>query len=339
MKYFLLPVLILFLFSSPVSAANLTLKEAEEFLANVEQLYEPPDEELNKQLEQDRKESPELAESLTPTEGYYYPAVDIYKLWQKAGIEPKPLRKDSNDFLFGYEVGMGEKWNLGYPATKLYSKADFKVLRVSSSSLAVSGDYQFLFFKKKDDKWVYFDYTYALWEKYTEPEITFLDDTLFYINELGCSGSGLVDFINTFYAISDGKVELLLYCPDKGHLVGWGLMFDREYESKMDYSDKVLTIDYTINIDANTNTYEPKEGKRYCEFPLFTTNRKVVFNWDGRNLSVDKEKSQLTIDDLENIFGGGEKEYYAMFQPEFDKAKNGTTEQKEWYQLFMEQVK
>ncbi|MFH1578435.1 MAG: hypothetical protein ABIC18_05130 [Candidatus Omnitrophota bacterium] len=337
MKPFLPPILILLLLSSPISAAELTLKEAEDFLANVEQLYEPPDEELNRLSEQAVKESPELAELLTPSEGYYYPAVDIYRLWKKAGIKPKPLWDDSHEFLFGYRVGTEKKWNIPNPEAKLYSNGDFKVLRINSS-LAFSRDYQFLFFKKRKDEWAYFDYTYALFENYTVPEVTFLDDELFYINELGASGTNLVGFINTLYAISDDKVEPLLYCPNEGYLSGWGRMFNLKYESNMDYSDKVLTLNYTIDVDADTYTYEPKEGEGKGEFPLFTANRKVVFNWDGADLSLDKEGSQFSMDELENIFGGGQKEYYAMFQAEFDAAKDGNAEQKEWYGLFMKVI-
>ena len=36
---------------------------------------------------------------------------------------------------------------------------------------------------------------------------------------------------------------------------------------------------------------------------------------------------------------GAQKEYYAMFQAEFDKLKNGDVEQKEWYELVMKELK
>ena len=85
MKHLAIVLALALLLSLPTFAGELTIKEAEEFFAQPQQLYEPPDEEFNKSMEQSVKEDPSLAEMLTPTKGYYYPAVNIYKIWGKLG--------------------------------------------------------------------------------------------------------------------------------------------------------------------------------------------------------------------------------------------------------------
>jgi hypothetical protein len=325
----------IFILCPSFAFAQLTLKEAQEFISDTQKLYEPSDEEFNKEMEELVKKDPSLADIYTPTEGYYCPAVDIYKLWQKAGIKPEILTKNTDEFLFGYKVGGPKKINLRYPETKLYSTNKLKILRVGSSSGAVTADYQFLVFKKKGDKWVYFDYVYALWENYREPILSFLEDDLFYINLMGGSGTGMIEYRNIFYTVDNDKVVQLLVLPSEGEVRGWGMCFNRKYISEMDYSDGVLTLDYTIDVTANTNYYQPKHFKKYKEFPLFTVKRKVVFQRNENNLKIDPKKSQLSKEDLDNLFYGGYDEYYSMFKQEFDKLKEGDPKEREWYKFFI----
>jgi hypothetical protein len=284
------------------------------------------------------KKDPSSADIYTPTEGYYYPAVDIYQLWQQAGIEPEVLTRNTEEFLFGYKPGGPEKFNLRYPEAKIYSSDQLKILRIGSSSGAVTADYQFLVFKKKKDKWVYLDYVYALWENYQEPILAFLEDDLFYIRQLGGSGTGISEYDNIFYTVDQDKVIRLLVLPSEGHVSGWGMLFNRGYSSKMNYSQGVLTLDYTIDVDANTNYYEPKHFKKYKEFPLFKVKRKVVFRKDGNNLKINPKRSQLSKEDLDNLFYGGYNEYYVIFRKEFDKLKEGDAKEKEWYKIFIATV-
>ncbi|MCF7887674.1 MAG: hypothetical protein K9L76_00190 [Candidatus Omnitrophica bacterium] len=331
--------LIIFIFSSSLVFAELTLEEAQEFFANPQKLYEPPDEEFNKRMEEAAKQYPDMADEFTPSEGYHYPAVDIYQFWQKAGIEPEVLTRNTKEFLFGYKPGGPEKFNLRYPEAKLYSSDKLKILQIGSSSGAVTADYQFLVFKKKKDKWVYLDYVYALWENYYEPTLAFLEDDLFYIRQLGGSGTGISEYDNIFYTVDQDKVIRLLVLPSEGHVSGWGMLFNREYSSKMNYSQGVLTLDYTIDVDANTNYYEPKHFKKYKEFPLFKVKRKVVFQKEGNNLKINSKSSQLSKEDLDNLFNGGYDEYYAMFKEEFDKLKESDAKEKEWYKIFVASLK
>ncbi len=72
---------------------------------------------------------------------------------------------------------------------------------------------------------------------------------------------------------------------------------------------------------------------------MFEVKRKVFLKWDGKSLEFDKKKSQLTLSELEFIYNGMGKHYYAMFKEEFDRLKYKGEKEKEWYEEFMKDIR
>ena len=252
--------------------------------------------------------------------GQYYDSVNMHELWEKAGIAPKPT----------------EEQYLYYPETKLYSGRNLKALRVHGSLLTGC---QFLLFKKSGNEWIYFNRIDVDNQKYNPPEIGFLNDALFYVTAYAMSGNENVYYIKKFYTINDKNIKQLLVCPGKGYVQNWGMIFNRDFKSRLDYSDDTLTIEYTVDISANTDYYKPNVDNAPSTFPLFTAVKTVVFNWNGQELLFDENVSQLTLDNMNGLFMGGYVEYYDMFKKEFDQLKQSNEMRREWYKVFIEQVK
>ena len=116
------------------------------------------------------------------------------------------------------------------------------------------------------------------------------------------------------------------------------MVFDRDFASKISYSEDTLTMDYTVDVLGNTHYYEPKTGEKYEAFKLFTVGRKSVFVRDNDEFVLSTKDSTFTSDDLDNLFNGGALEYYDMFTQEFNKLQQGDERQQEWYEVFMESV-
>ncbi len=60
----------------------------------------------------------------------------------------------------------------------------------------------------------------------------------------------------------------------------------------------------------------------------------MVFDYDGSVLQLNKEESELTLGQLENLFTAAEKGFYLIFKPEFEALASGNASQKEWFSIF-----
>ena len=338
----IITLLIVLFISTHCYAETITLQEVEEFFANTQELYEPVDEEFNKELAQMRKDNPAIASRLTPMEAYYYPAVDIAKLWQRLGVTTRLQYVDSGEYIeeakgyiFGYPSSHQEEHMLKYPATKLYEFNNIKVLRISGAS--IYGDYQYLLFRKEGDRWIYSDHIDIEDDKYGEPEITFLSDSLLIIKTLGSHGTGIISYWNLFYHLTKDEAKRLFSMRSEGERHGWGMLFDFEFRSTFNLYGNRLIGDYVIDVEINTNNYEPTIKPLHPVSPLFTAKRTIVLDWDGEKFDVNKAESDVSLEDIDNFFGGC-KEYYSLFKNEFDQFEHGNNVQQEWYEKFLKEA-
>ena len=200
-------------------------------------------------------------------------------------------------------------------------------------------DYQFLFFEKENNEWVYFDFLNTPGENYSEPEIIFLDRNFLYYKKHALSGTGVSYYLYSIYIISEKKLEHVFDCPANGRVDDWEMLFNREFDSTINYLNHDLNLNYKIKVTAASRfRYETSSETDQENLPLFEVNRKVIFNWDGRYFEIDKTASQLTLKGLDALFNGASEEYYKLFKPEFDNLKNGNPEQQRWYEEFMKET-
>jgi len=346
-------VLLLFLTSGcaslqhPITKSTIvqetTFEEVKKFFTDAKQFYEPPDEKLNKELAETVKASPELAKELSPTEGYYYPAVKISDLWKRLGIK-RSLRyldtgkyRKTSGYLFGSEASKQSECLLRYPEVKLFEFSGLKVLQVSESMYC---DYQlFLFKKDKDGRWLYFDHIDASDERYGDPKLKMLSNELLSLTVLSSRGTGILSYQTLVFDISGNKIEQVLGLPGEGERHGWGVLYDCEYKSEFVYSGNTLTGNYKISIFPGASQgifiqYDAILNALNVEVPFFTVNRKIIFKRDGSKLRLDNKESTITVDDLDILLSEAYKDFYRMFKVEFDGLQQGDKVQKEWYKYF-----
>jgi hypothetical protein len=292
-------------------------------LENVEQFFAYPE---------------EIEGRLSSGENYLSPAVDIYVLWQMAGITPEPLSERKKNYLFEYPIGEQGSWYLKYPETKLYTSENLRGLRIGSLSRVVTSDYQFLFFRKKGSDWVYFDNVSSVYQKYVAPEIFLTETGLFYTVDLAASGTGALLYNYNFFTINNYRVEKLFSLPQKGHVSGWGMIFDRSFSSDISFKDNVLSIEYTVTVSMG-DIYNYEQGiENDEEQELFVAKRAAFFNYDGTSLTFDDMRSQINPEDLEKLFTAGEEGVYFIFKDDFDNIEHGGDDEKRWLESFKKRI-
>ncbi|MBU1864113.1 MAG: hypothetical protein KKH94_10655 [Candidatus Omnitrophica bacterium] len=310
-KSVFLLVSIFILMSSNLHAGQITLNEVQTFLNDTDQV-------------------------LHEESGEYVDGIDLYKLWGLTGITPQQLHEDSDEYLFNFKVGKDDACILYTPKTELFSNDNMKILRLTEN---VQCDYQFFFFVKdpNSEEWLYCDHLDVYYEKYNKPKITFLNDSLFYLTQESASGTGVYYCETAFYLFRNNHIEHLLDIPTEGWVHGWGMAFSRDFKSTGTYTPEQLTVEYTIDISANT-FYTLKRKDLPEEFPLFTAKRTVVFKRDDGNFILDEANSHLNRKDLTDLFMGGAKEYYSMFQKEFDGLEQKNAMLQNWHTVFINEI-
>jgi len=293
-----------------VFSGTLTLKEAREFFSNTHKMY-------------------------CQETGEYYPGLDISVLWEKAGIKPVPIYQGAEEYLFGYGLKGESGKAIYYPVTVLTGEGDVKVLRVSAS---VVPDYQFLFFIKEKEDWVFFEHIDLFSQKYEEPEIKFLGDDLFYIDQLEFYGSGVSWTSRVFYAVNDGQVMSCLKIPVHGWVSGWGMMASREFSSSFSFTDKRLTVEHKMDVLGDTSVFDPDRENESYMLPLFSVTRKLDFTWTGRAFEWGGMGDEISWRELLRPFDLNEKEFFKEYKSEFEALKQGNGRQKDWYAIFMKKL-
>jgi hypothetical protein len=271
----------------------------------------------------------------------YYPGVVISQFWERAGIKPEPLRFNSDLYLFNYKVGQDEECNIHYPQIEIYSNEGLKILQVGVS---VQWSYQLFLFKRSGDAWVYFDHIDLEMQKYGPPEITFWDNGLIRVKSLSSSGTGTMHEISCIYSTNDNTADRVLIYTDRHHRIDWGMLFDRDIKSDSYYREGVLYIDYNIKISSSTNYFDPKshygpDGIIPMDFSLFNVRRSARFNWNGKEFLLNEAASNLSLEDMDNFYEGGNVQYYQMFKDKIDElGVRGNDIHKKWYKAFTKRL-
>ena len=251
-----------------------------------------------------------------------------------ASETPIPVSDHNTGYDDIFQSWTGKTYNL--EADEIGLKIDIKLNHnIMVMRVGKRWNYHFLFFEFKNLDWILFDRIDALRQKYRHPEIVFLSPDLLYYGSLMMSGTGVSYYEYLFYSISAGKLHRVLEIPAQGHVSDWGMPFNREFDSEMEFSNGAIHLDYTIKVTAAASYRGegiPEENPG--GFSLFEASKRVVYSREGDGFQLDQDKSQLTAAELNNLFNGGSSQYYEMFKPEFDRLRNGSPEERRWYEAF-----
>jgi hypothetical protein len=307
----ILALLCLMFLASPAYASQMTFEEVKSYLTSTVQLHKPENKSIN-------------------SEAYDYPAVNIISLWQNLGIPIKPLRGD-DDYLFDCEPSQKECF-LPYPKADVLEHGNIKIIRISKS---IPWDYQYLFFNREGDRYLYFDHLEYNMQKYEEPKLVFLEDDLFYINILNSSGTNTISYVTMVAQITDKKIKELLWYPSLHERSSWGMCFDETINLKQRYAKGVLTLDYDIRVMMNENNYDSKVKGKLPTSPVIHAKKRIVLIRKPEGFVLDKEKSNASLEEIMKLDWGGYSDYYEAFRNEFDALGKRNSKTKEWLQFFM----
>ena len=310
---------------SSVFSYEITFEEVVDYIGeNTFNFYEPPNEEMNKWIIETYDDDLwALPEGIEPNhDGYEYAALDIKRFCEDFDL-------DLENMIDCWEKG--DVCIIPDPQTKVYRGDDYRVLRIGDPA---EWSLLYLFFKENyRGEWIYFDKKEFRMQKYEEPELVFLDDGFFYIIALTSSGTGILSYDYVVYKEYEGELAEVLRIPEQERLSGWGLSIEREIFSDFQFYSNTVIVDYNIKLTAVENTV-----KAYGFYPLFWAERRAVFNWDGREFKHNPDESNVTLEDLDNFYGGGDKEYYEMFRKEFDQIGPNLEMIMDWKEMLLDQI-
>lgn len=215
------------------------------------------------------------------------------------------------------------------------STTQFKILKLTDGR-----NYDYLIFSNKNNEFYYIGDIF-IFSKYENPDIKYFKVKGKYfllLNEFGSGGTGANDTLTSFYVLKENKLKKILTISTKGHVVGWPTSFDRKFKSKINTNDlqyNKLSIEYFISYTAPIIENKGSEN-------LFNIKKtlSMVFDEEKNEFIHEKDKSELTLKDVENIYNQDEEGFYNSYKKEIeDLMKNGNKIQKKWCSEFLNQMK
>ncbi|MFQ5899276.1 MAG: hypothetical protein ACE5JN_13680, partial [Candidatus Methylomirabilia bacterium] len=140
----------------------------------------------------------------------------------------------------------------------------------------------------------------------------------------------------------EGPKEILRY-PVRGHVIGWGLAFDRKFAAKVLNQKEVNGIS-TVEVQLSASYYNAlfKEMRvRSLEHLLFSTKRTARFVWNPleRRFVLDDSGSELSREHIDGLFNdvhGGFLKH--NFEELTTLAASGGDDEKAWLKEFLRLV-
>lgn len=205
-------------------------------------------------------------------------------------------------------------------------------------------DWQYLVFRRDGVNWTFLGFADLYQQKYQPPSYRVVrgkdDQSWLVIRALAGSGSGVAAYVDTWHnLVSQGLISVLEY-PGRGHVVGWGLPFDREYSSKF-LKGREVDGKYTIEIQFDAkyfDGYNDLEQRRW----LFAVPRKAVFVWneETRRFNLNPLKSEISEEQIEGLFNDGSDGFLKHNYDELVKlAKYGNSASRSWLTRFLGECK
>jgi hypothetical protein len=299
----------------PAYASQVSFKDVKTYLEKTVQLHEPEDKSIN-------------------SAAYDYPAINIVPLWQKLGVQFAPLKDKDDTYVFGCKPGQAECF-LSYPQVDTIEHGDIKIIRITKST---PWDYQYLFFRRNGNEFLYFDHLEYDMQKYEEPDLVFLENDLLALKILSGTGTDTISYTTELIQITKDGAKKPLSFITRHERQGWGLCFDETVNSNYKYSKGILSINFDVTVKMNDNNYESKMKSKLSEQPIIHDKKRVVMVRKPEGFVLDKANSSTTIEDMEKLHWGGYSEFYEAFKNEFDALEKSNPKVREWFEFFKQEM-
>jgi len=205
-------------------------------------------------------------------------------------------------------------------------------------------DWQYLIFRRDGQDWSYEGNIDLPNQKHHPPafRLALLKDgqLWFVVDYMLGSGTGIVQYEQSWYDFSKKGVPTVLKFPTKGHVMGWGVPFDRGYESKVLRANEI-SGKYIIEIQIDANY---SEGSSFVANPgpFFGLSRKARYVWDQKaaRFRIDPQASTISEDQIWGIVNDGPVEFLVHNYNELVKLVKGKDGNKRlWVARFLETCK
>lgn len=202
-------------------------------------------------------------------------------------------------------------------------------------------DWQYLIFDKNTG---FLDSIDIPFQKYESPQYRVVnggsDKIWLVIRSLTMSGTGILNYTDQWFKVTDKEVKPALEYPVKGHLSAW-LPFDRGYESKV-ISQSSVGETFSVGINFKVRYFRlVMDLNEVSSSNLFSVSKNVYYIWDKEKevFIIDDKKSEMNQEQVDGIFGDGNKEFLKHnFDELVDLAENGTELQRKWLSLFLKDI-
>lgn len=311
MQKFTLSITLFFIFFFPTwtYAESITFDEVQSYLDNKISVHDPGDPSI----------------SIKP---YDYPALDILPLWNKLGFDWQKIagQKDAS-MLFGCKQE-DTKCLVKNPKLTIYSRKEIRIIGITES---FHWDLQYLVFKNG----IYIGHFEDTMQKYEVPKLIFLDDDMFSVKVLYMSGSGILGYWTEIYQIDDkAGFKMVLAYITQYERYGWGVPFDIEINSKSSYRNGQLKLKYRIKVMQGYVTGVNEEA---LVVPIVKDSRKITYNRTKDGFAIDAKSSDIKPDAIEE-FDEKPISLYMMYKAQFDRIKEVSRQDQQWYDDFIKYI-
>ncbi len=254
---------------------------------------------------------------------------DLIRIWEELGIKSELISRNST-------INEVEKFII----TPTEDSGPVVLVRIQVNSW----DFQYLVFElngKAD--WRFKGNIEFTVQKYSPPKhrLVHIDLKNYYLAfmSLSSTGTGVSLYEQTWHTIRTNSVGEVLRFPVKGHVNGWGLPFNRSFNSrivKTENRDGVPTVE--IEYEENyTNGYYDDNSVDL----LFTSVRKAQYMWDKNTnrFRLNSSQSDLMVEDVEGIFNDGPEGFLRHHYKDIQQlAVSENKDKRNWLKKFIEKL-
>lgn len=195
-------------------------------------------------------------------------------------------------------------------------------------------DWQGLVFVRDWGVWRYIGNVDLPCQKYEEPTLRFVvvapGQYCMAIRSLSASGTGLLNYEEVWLEWADGRIREVLRIPVAGHVVGWGLPFDRVF-SAQGVDERGSNGVFSVLVDIHEAFFQPDHVDDLASG--FSEEHKIAFEWNStaRSFRINTGRSDMTLPELRGVWEDGAAEFAARHWESLRKIlESGTHGMRKW---------
>lgn len=221
--------------------------------------------------------------------------VAVARFWADHGIESE-LSLTNADEQIGVEVVSG---------AGMAGQDPVVILRLHDSH---DWDWQYLVFTRRIGGWCFAGHIDLPGQKYEPPSSRFVEvapgQRCLVIHQLSCSGTGCLLYEDVWHSLAPGRVVEVLRYPVEGHVVGWGLPWDRIFSVKVTDGAHDVSGNLRLRLAARADFYPPGSDLEPPSHHSKTGNLVLEWSREQGRFDLDRRHSDMTLEQLRDVWDG-----------------------------------